>query len=487
MGSVWTRRTTTAVVALVAAVVLVRLALVLAVTAADDHRADSGDKSSYVNPARSLLHDGQFDRAEGSSVPEFLRTPGYPAFLAAVYGVSAESDTAVYAVQAVLSGLSVFLAVVLGRRLAGSWPVGLAAGVLVAIDPVQAATQGFVGTEGLATVLVTLAVYTGVRFAQSGLAPRWGAAYALALVAATYVRPATFYFAALPALILGVTALRDPGRRRAVVRGGLALLVPCVVLQGAWNVRNQAEVGSWRFSAVESVNLYWYRAAGVVAERDGIGFDEARAELTDDLNDDVTELDGYRVVRFDRDAYTSGQLPPAWEHRQGAYYERAQRAGLDVLRSEPVLTTRQAVKGVYSQLVQSGWVSAFDYLTGDEPPAPVRLAGLLEVWTVEALAALGMVAALGRGAGAEPGRESHASPDEGAAARGRQRVAHALTVALIAYTIAVGAGPEAADGARFRTPLWPLWCIYAALGARALVTWWRGRRPPPEAPVVADG
>jgi hypothetical protein len=482
MGSGWTRRTTTAVVVLVAAVVLVRLALVLAVTAADDHRGDSGDKSSYVDPARSLLHDGQFDRAEGSPVPEFVRTPGYPAFLAVVYRAFGERDTAVYAVQAVLSGLSVFLAVVLGRRLAGSWPVGLAAGGLVAVDPVQAATQGFVGTEGLATVLVTLVAYTGVRFAQTGLAPRWGVAYGLALVAATYVRPTTFYFAALPALILGVVALRAPGRRRAVVRGGLALLVPCVVLLGAWNARNQAEVGSWRFSAIESVNLYWYRAADVVARRDGVTFDEARTELTDALDHDAGERD--------HDAYTSGQLPPAWEDRQGAYYGRAQRAGLDVLRSEPELATRQAVKGVYSQLVQSGWVSAFRYLTGAGPPAPVRLAGLLVVWTVEALAALGMVAALRRGAGASPEREGRAQPDDGveaAAARGRQRVAHALTIALIAYTIAAGAGPEAADGARFRTPLWPIWCLYAAVGVGALVTWWRGRRRSPEVPAVAGG
>ena len=480
MDSMWTRRAAAAVVALVAAVVVVRVMVVLAVTAADEHRGDSGDKASYVDPAQALLHDGRFDRDEGSSVPEFFRTPGYPAFLAAVYRISDGSDTAVYVVQAVLSGLSVFLAVVLGRWLAGgwlpgpssgAWAVGMAAGVLVALEPAQTVVQGFVGTEALATVLVTLAACAGVRFARSGLAPRWGVAYGLALVAATYVRPTTFYFAAVPALLLAITALRAPVHRRAVVRGGLALLVPCVVLLGAWNVRNHREVGSWRFSAVESVNLYWYRAADVVARRDGVGFQDARVELTEDLDrdlrQDLDENPGHEDV--DPGAYASGQLPPAWEHHQGTYYDGAQRAGFDVVRSEPLLATRQVIGGVYSQLVQSGWVSAFNYLIGHDPPAPVRLAGLLVVWTVEALAALGMVAALRRD------REAG------------HRLAHALTIALIVYTIAAGAGPEAADGARFRVPVWPIWCVYAVIGARVAAGWWqqRRRRAPEDIPATA--
>jgi hypothetical protein len=480
MGSVRARRTAVAV--LVGAVVLVRVVLVLAVTAADDHRGDSGDKASYVEPARALLHDGHFDEAEGSAVPEFLRTPGYPAFLAAVYGATDESDTAVYVVQAVLSGLSVLLTIGLGHRLFGSWAVGLAGGFLVGLDPLQAATQGFVGTEGLATVLVALAAYTGARFARSGLAPRWGVAYGLSLVAATYVRPTTFYFAAVPAVLLGLSALRDPERRRTVLRGALALLVPCVALLGVWNVRNRAEVGSWRFSAIESVNLYWYRAADVVAHREHVAFDEARVTLTEDLNDDLEhelgDLHEYRISRFDRsdrfdaESYTSGQLPPRWADHQGTYYAHAQTAGLEVLRSEPVLVARQVAEGVYSQLVQSGWVSAFRYLTGSRPPAPVGAAGLLVVWGVEVLAGVGVVASWRRDRSRDPDLDA-----------GR-RLAHALTVALVLYTVAAGAGPEAADGARFRIPVWPIWCVYAVIGAQAAFGWWQARSSPSR--VVTD-
>jgi hypothetical protein len=285
-------------------------------------------------------------------------------------------------------------------------------------------------------------------------------AYGLALVAATYVRPTTFYFAAVPALLLGITALRDPERRRTAGRGAVAVVVPCVVLLGAWNVRNRVEVGSWRFSAIEAVNAYWYRAADVVAERDGTGFQAARIELTEDLDRALAQDRGRGPGREepDHEDYASGQLPPTWEDHQGTYYDRAHRAGLDELRSEPVLAARQVADGVYSQLVQSGWVAAFNYLTGDDPPAPVRATGLAMVWTVEALAVLGMVTALRR-TRTEPG----------------QRMAHALTIALLAYMLVASAGPEAADGARFRVPVWPIWCVYAAIGATIVAGRWQRR------------
>jgi 4-amino-4-deoxy-L-arabinose transferase-like glycosyltransferase len=452
------------VAVLVGVVVLVRVVLVLAATAADEHRGDSGDKTSYVEPARALLHDRQFDVAEGSSIPEFVRTPGYPLFLAAVYGVGDESDTAVYVVQAVLSGLTVLLTVGLGRRLLGSWALGFAAAVVVGLDPLQASTQGFVGTEGLATVLVVLAAYTGVRFAHSGLAPPWGVAYGVSLAAATYVRPTTFYFTVVPAVLLGWSALRDPGRRRAVLRGGLALLVPCIVLLGAWNVRNRAEVGSWRFSAIESVNLYWYRAADVVAHRDHLGFEEARLALTSDLSRELEHDAGDGDDRspaqgsFDASDHTAGQLPPRWAHQQGLYYSRAHSAAVDVLRSSPSLVARQVGEGVYSQLVQSGWVSAFEYLTGSRPAAPIRLVGLLAVWSVEILAVVGAVAAWRRDRSPGP------------------RLAHALSIGLVLYTLAASAGPEAAEGSRFRIPVWPIWCVYAVAGARVALAWWQARR-----------
>jgi hypothetical protein len=90
------------------------------------------------------------------------------------------------------------------------------------------------------------------------------------------------------------------------------------------------------------------------------------------------------------------------------------------------------------------------------------------VWGVEALAVLGAVVALRR--------ERDPGP----------RLAHALTIALVLYTVAASAGPEAADEARFRIPVWPIWCVYAVVGARVAFGWWQARRPPVTASPSTD-
>lgn len=431
------------------AVVLLRVGLVVAVSTADPERSVVNDTPSYAEPARALVHDGDFDRSPGSAEPEFVRTPGYPAFVAAVYWVSGDSDTAVFVVQAIVSGLSVLFAIALARRLTGSIVVALVTGVLLAVDPVQATATGYILTESLATVFVTLAAFCGVRLVQEGFAARWAVAYAVALAAATYVRPTTYYFPVIVTGLLVVVALRRGFDRRAAARAAVAFALPCLVVLGAWNVRNHHEVDSWRFSAIEGKNLYWYRAAGIVADRDGIGLEEARLRMTEDLYRG-------RGPAFDYERYRDGNLPPEWEGRQGEYYGRAQQEGVEIVRSEPLLAVRQVARGVYSQVAQSGWASAYGYATDRSAPAPVQAVGLAAVWGVEALAVLGAAVSLRR--------------------RSPERPAHVLTIALPLYAMILSAGPEAASGYRLRAPFWAIFCLYAAIGLQHVARLVRERR-----------
>src|SRR5918998_5433328 len=80
-----------AVAGLVLVVAVFRVALVLVVHDRAPERAVVDDTAGYVDPALSLVHDGDYDQRPGSEAPEFVRTPGYPAFVAAAYVVSGES------------------------------------------------------------------------------------------------------------------------------------------------------------------------------------------------------------------------------------------------------------------------------------------------------------------------------------------------------------------------------------------------------------
>ncbi len=448
------------VAGLVGLVVLLRVVLVSVVHDADPDRAITDDTPGYTEPARALVEDGDFDLAPGSDAPEFQRTPGYPAFVAAVYWVTDASDTAVVVVQAALSGLSVLLALLLAWRLTGSFGLGLAAGVAVGLDPLQASQSGLIVSETLATIFTTLTAYCGVRFLQRttdadggggtdgdgdtkpALPVQWGAACALSLVVATYVRPTTYYF---PLAVLAGLALLLVLRRvdrTTLLRGAAAFGIPCIVLLGVWNVRNHERVESWRFSGLEGTNLYWYRAAAVVADRDGTDLVETQVQMTEDLSRG-------EVPPFDYEDYRAGQPPPAWELRQGEYYDRASSEALDILKDEPVITAKQYARAVYGQVVQSGWNNAFEYMLGEPPPALLTAPGLPVVWAIEALAVIGAVAVLRR-------KDDH-------------RLAHVFVVGLVVYVILVtAAGPDAGGGFRFRIPLWPLWCVYAVLGVQAV-------------------
>jgi hypothetical protein len=276
------------------------------------------------------------------------------------------------------------------------------------------------------------------------------------LVVGTYVRPTTYYF---PFAVLAGLALLLVLRwvdRTALLRGAAAFGIPCIVLLGAWNVRNHERVDSWRYSGLEGTNLYWYRAAAVVAARDNADLVETQVQMTEDLSRG-------EVPPFDYEDYRSGQPPPAWEQRQGEYYDRASREAIDILKDEPVLTAKEYVRAVYGQVVQSGWRNAFAYMLGDSPPALLTAPGLPVVWAIEALAVVGAAATLRR--------------------RPQDRQAHVFVIGLVVYVILVtAAGPDAGGGFRFRIPLWPLWCVYAGLGVQAVAWFVNARRQPGVAP-----
>lgn len=477
-----TSRQRWAVAGLVLVVAVFRVALVLAVHDRAPERAVVDDTAGYVDPARSLLEDGDFDHRPGTEMPEFVRTPGYPVFVAAAWWVSGDSTGFLLAVQAALGSLAVLFVVLLGLRLTRSFAVAFGAGLLVAVDPLQNAQSGLIVTETIATALTTLALYLGGRFVESGFAIRWGALYATVLAVATYVRPATYYFWIAVVMVLGFLAWRAAGggedrtaatggtagtagttvtttrtTRAALGRAALAVALPSLVLMGAWNVRNHFAVDSWRYSGVEAVNLYWYKAGALEAADRGQDLETTQVELTEELNHDVPP--------FDYEAYRDGWPPPAWAGRQGEYYARAQSEAVDILLDDPVGSARLVARGVYGQVVQSGWRSAWLDVAGGAPPRAFEGVGLLAVWATEALAVVGAAVALRR--------------------RGPELLAHVLTLGLVGYVVlASSLGPDAAGGYRFRSPLWPAICLYAAIGAAHLWSRWQARRSPD--PVTAS-
>jgi 4-amino-4-deoxy-L-arabinose transferase-like glycosyltransferase len=397
------------------------------------------DTHSYVRPARALVEDGRYDHRPGHDEPEYLRTPGYPGVIAAVFAVSDESTTAVLLLQVGLSTLTVLLVYLLAARM-WSTTVGLVAAALTVLEPLQSYTAGSLATECVNTLLLLLvcaAGFAALRDTRSHL--RWFVLLGLALAAATMVRPVTYYLPAFVVVLLLVRAARGAVSWSRCARMLAAFLVPLVVIVGGWQVRNYERAGSWRLSGVEGKNLMYFRAAGILAERDGITLAAAQARL------------GYRPI-------------PPNTPEPGAYYDRMYRRGLEVVLAHPVTALRLTGEDLANELTSVRY-DAFEYFGLAPATGVVAASALALLLAFEALAIYGFVLAV----------------------RSRREVlAHVFVAGVAIYVLVASAGPEAmgARGERFRAPVVPILVLYAAYGATSLV---RGLARSPATPDLRIG
>jgi 4-amino-4-deoxy-L-arabinose transferase-like glycosyltransferase len=213
------------------------------------------DASQYHRWAHGLLGYGSFAKpwGDGEWHPDATYTPGYAAFLAAVYGLCGERPAAALAVQAVVNSVGIgcfywICAHVVGLRLA------FVAAILWAVDPFVALHDLTLMTEGIATLLVGLGLGI-LLLASEGPAPRAGlhAIYGMISGVGALIRPALQFWvvaALLPVLVktivrrwrMGVMAVA------AAVSAYTGTILP-------WCLRNYLVVGTPKLTTFSGEQL----------------------------------------------------------------------------------------------------------------------------------------------------------------------------------------------------------------------------------------
>ena len=182
------------------------------------------DQSGYIQLGTALATTGQFTRAPQSAtyVPESIRTPGYPAFLAAVYLVfGVGNQMAVVIVQAFAFAAICVVVFLIGRRVLNVRTGLIAAWLTAAFSPLPY-FGALAMTELWTTFLLTLTVVVTFRARESTAA--WLAAAAGLLAGLTALtRPV---FVLLPFALFGSAMLLDRFRnsRRWLLAIAVALL-----------------------------------------------------------------------------------------------------------------------------------------------------------------------------------------------------------------------------------------------------------------------
>jgi 4-amino-4-deoxy-L-arabinose transferase-like glycosyltransferase len=250
--------------------VVVRLML-LAVTLARNgiRPLINPDTTSYLEPGRNLLLHGRFV-ADG--VPDLLRTPGYPLFLAAT---SLAGLPAAALANVILSVFIVFLVWKLGRAVFDDGRIALGAAWICAFEPIAVVNSAVLISETLFLALFLLSMERLAAFLR-GRSLRVLAAAGLLLAAATFVRPVTYYLPIALALGLFLALARVPGLRW---KAPAVLLISVLSWLAAWQFRNWVETGYAGFSSVSDVNLYFFIAPDVAARVEHRSYIDMRNEL----------------------------------------------------------------------------------------------------------------------------------------------------------------------------------------------------------------
>jgi 4-amino-4-deoxy-L-arabinose transferase-like glycosyltransferase len=250
-----------------------------------------------------------------------------------------------------------------------------------------------------------------------------GAATALA----TLIRPTTYYLP-LVIIVLLMVNMRRSGLRKAVTATAVFLL-PVIVLIGGWQLRNHYEVGSWRYSGIEGINMYGDRAAYVLAYHEGINYRAAGRKLD-------RQLSASPAARC-----SPAGCRPAQPSRPGPFYDALYTHGVDVLKSYPLDTVRESTRGLVRETFGPGTDTVGLYL-GVETSTPLKVA--LEAWLLCFYLgfAYGAFLAFRRTNG--------------------RKMGHVFALMTAAYVLIISAAPEAY--ARFRAPVMPIVALYAALG-----------------------
>jgi 4-amino-4-deoxy-L-arabinose transferase-like glycosyltransferase len=252
------------------------------------------DQVGYQRLAHALATTGTFTRNPEVRpfVPETIRTPVYPLFVAAVYRLAGESHAAVAAAQALLFALLTLLVFAIASRLTTE-RVALAAAAFTALFPPIPYYGALVLTEVLCTVLVTTGMWFTMRALQSSRVSEpllAGVFFGLA----TLTRP---NFVLLAPAIVGSIALIAlwRGEWRSLLRWSGTLVAFAAIL-APWIAFNAIYVHRWTISPAGGLGRATWEASWQGTWPGGLQADLTRLAEAH-IDDDDTRLDEL-VTRF---------------------------------------------------------------------------------------------------------------------------------------------------------------------------------------------
>ncbi len=316
------------------------------------------DSEGYNNPALALAKTGVFAISpDFPHIPEVIRTPGYPLFLAGIYTLFGENNYPMVILAQILLSLGIIILTYCIVFTLYNDRLALLAILVLLLDLTSLSYSLILLSETLFTFLIVGMLLIGVHGLKSTSIQKWALFAGFFLALATIVRPISYYL--IIPLVLGVLvfAWKQKLMWKVLLKSSLLLFLPFIVLIGGWQMRNVYQTGSTEFSGIVGINMLFYRGAGIIALRDGISLQEAQNKVS---------VDTYYNMRQE-----------ALYHPDKKYFDMWKQDGIKIIQEYPHLFIRSQVRGIFRMMFGTGHFALLKFLG-----IPVGPQGPLEDFTI---------------------------------------------------------------------------------------------------------
>lgn len=319
----------------------------------------AADTDSYIRPAVELATTGKFN-GYYDGLPELFRTPGYPLFLLpSVWLGNVEAVTIL--LQVLLSCLTGYFIYQTALLLYRRERVALLCAGIYTIEPLSVLFTSKILTETLFSTVFTIFLYyflcyvNNKKFLDLAIA-------AITLVISAYVRPISYYLPVLIFLGMVVWVIWQEPNKKNLFLHAVGFFLISVSLLGIWHWRNLQVANYPAFSSVNAVNLYYWTAPAIEANRTGKKFDEIQNEM---------EVNDPKVMCFNQSLYGPKIAPDKITCNKSQAFRDMEKEGVRTIKDNLPRYTLMHFDGLIRTLLGPA-VSDYQILFGNPVDFPTR-------------------------------------------------------------------------------------------------------------------
>lgn len=393
------------------------------------------DSYEYNILGENIIQHGYYTPNGGE--PGLRRSPCYPLYLAGVYKFFGVKPAIALFLQIIISGF-IPIFIYMNANLLFSRNVAKIASVVSIFEPVSIIYVNIFLSETLFVVFLLLSTY----FLFKSLKHKSTTAFILSGITAgiaTYLRPVMLYIPFVYAFIYIVVSWL-PFKDRLKYAIGILIITVIIVLP--WIARNYIVDGYKGFCSIQDINLYYYRAAGVVSDMEHVPLKEIQDRFKSAIPAGFSLANEYQFMR--------DKAVKIITHHVFTYLKVMLKGSVNMLLS-PERYAVFKLAGIKPRLLGVMWQGhsvheAIRLLLSDPfIVSSVVIYQLLFTVIVGLCVLIGIVIITGEGFIKE----------------------FLILFFIIAYFIVISAGPEAEP--RFRLPVLPYLIIIASFGISSLI------------------